>query len=102
MKVKVAQLSLTLRPHGLTIQSLEFSRLEYWSGLPFPSLGDLPNPGIESRSPTLQGDSLPAEPQWKPLMQLNLILINRKCDPWELGDIIKSKSGIGLVEKART
>ena len=102
MKVKVAQLSLTLRPHGLTIQSLEFSRLEYWSGLPFPSLGDLPNPGIESRSPTLQVDSLPAEPQWKPLMQLNLILINRKCDPWELGDIIKSKSGIGLVEKART
>ena len=38
---------------------------EYWSGLPFPSPGDLPNPGIEPRSPTLQ-DSLPAEPQRKP------------------------------------
>ena len=38
---------------------------EYWSGLPFPSPGDLPNPGIELRSPTLQVDSLPAEPQGK-------------------------------------
>ena len=48
----------SLRPHGL---SMEFSRPEYWSGLPFPSPGDLPNPGIEARSPTLQADSLPAE-----------------------------------------
>ena len=45
---------------------MEFSRAEYWSGLPFPSLGDLPNPGIEPRSPTLRADSLPAEPQQKP------------------------------------
>ena len=44
-----------------TIQSREFSRPEYWSGLPFPSPGDLPNPGIELRSPALQADSLPAE-----------------------------------------
>ena len=36
-----------------------FSRQEYWSGLPFPSLGDLSNPGIEPRSPALQADSLP-------------------------------------------
>ena len=35
-----------------------FSRQEYWSGLPFPSPGDLPNPGIEPKSPTLQVDSL--------------------------------------------
>ena len=49
-----------------TIQSMEFSRPEYWSGYPFPSPGDLPNPGIEPRSPTLQVDSLPAEPQGKP------------------------------------
>ena len=41
-----------------------FSRKEYWSGLPFPSLGDLPNPGIEPRSSTLQADS---EPPGKPL-----------------------------------
>ena len=45
---------------------MEFSRPEYWSGWPFLSLGDLPNPGIEPRSPTLQADSLPAEPPGKP------------------------------------
>ena len=49
-----------------TIQSTGFSRPEYWSGKPFPSPGDLPNPGIEPRSPKLQVDSLPAEPQGKP------------------------------------
>ena len=42
-----------------------FSRQEYWSGLTCPPPGDLPNPGIEARSPTLQVDSLPAEPQGK-------------------------------------
>ena len=41
---------------------------EYWSGLPFPSPGDLPNPGIEPRSPALQADALPSEPPGKPLM----------------------------------
>ena len=40
--------------------SMEFSRQEYWSGLPFPSPGDLPHPGIEPRSPALQADSVPA------------------------------------------
>ena len=49
-----------------TIQFMEFSRPEYWSGQPFPSLGDLPNPVIEPRFPTLQVDSLPAKPQGKP------------------------------------
>ena len=44
---------------------MEFSRPEYRSGQPFPSPGNLPNPGIEPRSPTLQVDSLPAEPQRK-------------------------------------
>ena len=41
--------------------SMEFSRQEYWNGLPFPSPEDLPNPGIEPRSPTLQADSLQSE-----------------------------------------
>ena len=45
---------------------MEFSRQEYWSGQPFPSPGDLPNPGIEPRCPTLQADSLPVESQGKP------------------------------------
>ena len=44
-----------------------FSRQEYWSGLPCPPPGDLPNPGIEPRSPTLQVDSLPSEPPEKPI-----------------------------------
>ena len=47
-------------------QSMEFSRQEYWSGLPFPSPGDLPNPEIEPRSPAFQADALPSEPLWKP------------------------------------
>ena len=46
--------------------SMGFLKQEYWSGLPFPSPGDLPNPGIKSRSPTLQTDSLPSEPPRKP------------------------------------
>ena len=60
----VAQLCLT--------QSLRcvcdpgFSRPEYWSGKPFPSPGDLPNPGIKPRSPAPQVDSLPAEPPGNP------------------------------------
>ena len=45
---------------------MEFSRPEYWSGLPCPPPGDLPNPGTERRSPTLQADSLPVDPQGKP------------------------------------
>ena len=45
---------------------MEFSRPEYWGEYPFPSSGDLPNPGIEPRSPTLQVDYLPAKPQEKP------------------------------------
>ena len=50
-----------------TIHSMEFSRPEHWSGQPFPSPGDLPDPGIEPRSPALQVGSLPPEPQEKPL-----------------------------------
>ena len=46
--------------------SMEFSIQEFWSGLPFPSPGDLPNPGIEPGSPALQADSLPSEPPGKP------------------------------------
>ena len=45
--------------------SMEFSRQEYWSGLLFPSPGDLPDPGIKTWSPTFQADSLPSEPPGK-------------------------------------
>ena len=53
-------------PPGFSVHGI-FFRQEYWSGLPFPSPGDLPNPGFEPRSPTLQADSLPSEPPGKPL-----------------------------------
>ena len=46
--------------------SMGFSRQEYWSGLPFPSPGDLPDPGIEPTSPTLQADALTSAPPGKP------------------------------------
>ena len=46
--------------------SMGFSRQEYWSGFPFPSPGDLPDPGIEPRSPVLQADALTSEPPGKP------------------------------------
>ena len=45
--------------------SMGFSREEYWSGLPFLSPGNLPDPGIEPRSPALQADALPSKPQGK-------------------------------------
>ena len=48
--------------------SMGFSRQEYWSGLPFPSPGDFPNPGIEPWSPALQADDLPSELWGKPLI----------------------------------
>ena len=46
--------------------SMGFSRQEYWSGLPIPSPGDLPNPGIEPGSPALEADALTSEPPGKP------------------------------------
>ena len=51
-------------------QSMEFFRQEYWSGLPFPSPGDLPDPGIEPGSPALQAEALLSEP---PGMDQNII-----------------------------
>ena len=53
------------RAHQVPL-SMEFSRQGYWNGLPFPSPGDLPDPGIEPTSPALHMDSLPSEPLGKP------------------------------------
>ena len=53
--------------------SMRFSRQEYWNGLPFPSPGDLPDPGVELTSPALQVDSLPLSHQGSPLERLELI-----------------------------
>ena len=54
--------------------SMKFSRQEYWSGLPFPSPGDLPDPGTEPGSPALEADTLTSEPPGKPLLGINVIL----------------------------
>ena len=78
MKVLVTQSSQTLRdlmdcsPPASSV--MEFSRQEYWSGLLFPSPGDLPDSGMEHGSPTLEVDSLPSEPPGKPLTNVNNVL----------------------------
>ena len=64
-------------PHSQNPLSMGFSRQEYWSGLPFPSPEDLPNPGIKPRSPTLQADALTSEPTGKPPLNLTTIQILR-------------------------
>ena len=68
-KVKpLSHVQLFVTPWSVAYQappSMGFSRQWYWSGSPFPSPGDLPNPGIEPRSPTLQADALPSEPPGK-------------------------------------
>ena len=69
-KKKKARTKLYLTLATLTVAcqdslSMGFSRQEYWSGLPFPSLGNLPDPGIEPRSPAWLADSLPTEPHGK-------------------------------------
>ena len=75
MKVKVKLKSLSRVRLFATLwtiaqqapQAMGFSRQEYWSELSFPSPGDLPDPGIELRSPALQADALTSEPPGKPL-----------------------------------
>ena len=69
---------------------MELSRQEYWSGLPFPSPGDLPNPGIEPRSPEVRAYSLPFEPPWKHIIKVSSMIFNHeykekkdKCEYWE-------------------
>ena len=81
---EVAQLCLTLcDPMDCVAYqappSMGFSRQEYWSGLPFPSPGDLPDPGIEPGSPAFQADALPSEPPGKPIEsdRTYLILVPR-------------------------
>ena len=72
---------------------MEFSKQEYWSGLPFPSLGDLPEPGIKLRFPALQADSLSSEPPGKPL-EWNFI--RRQFSPAaELGEGGRKPNGAG-------
>ena len=78
VKVLVSVMSDSVTPWTVARQaplSLEFSRQESWSGLPFPFPGDLPDPGTELRSPALQADSLPSEPPGKPVVHFICNLI---------------------------
>ncbi|XDA90401.1 hypothetical protein R6Z07F_019997 [Ovis aries] len=68
VKVLVTESCLTLQPQ--VPLSMGFFRQKYWSGLPFPSPGDLPDPRIEPGSHALQADSLPSEPPGKPVTML--------------------------------
>ena len=77
MCVLVTRVQLFVTPWTVACQappSMEFSRQEYWSDLPFPSPGDLLNSEIEHRSPSLQADSLQSEPPGKPLSYISLCL----------------------------
>ena len=78
----------SLQPHGLYCTpldqapvSMEFSRQEYWSGLPFPSPGDLLDPGTEPKSPALLADSLPSEPPAAAAAAKSLQSCPTLCDP---------------------
>ena len=59
--------------------SMGFSRQEYWSGLPFPSPGDLPDTGIKPGSPTLEADALTSEPPGKPIRQVQFNSVTQSC-----------------------
>ena len=68
---------------------LGFSKQEYWSGLPFPSPGDLPDPGIEPKSPTMQADTLTSAPPGKPLLSLKSGQLYFQCPDFFLNNICK-------------
>ena len=77
---KISVMSHSLWPHGLCLPGSSvhgLSRQEYWSGLPRPPPGDLPNPGIKPRFPALRADSLPSEPPGMVLLLLLLLLLSR-------------------------
>ena len=76
--------------------SMGFSRQEHWSGLPFPSPGDLPNPGIEPRSPALQAGSFPSESSEKPSIMKMPFRFHRTWLPLETEVALGSPQGPSL------
>ena len=89
--------------------SMGFSRQEYWSGLPLPSPGDLPKPGIEPGSPTLEADALTSEPPGKPNIYIHMyifvyiVLVSNHvqifCDPTDHSPAGSSVHGTSQVRK---
>ena len=85
--------------------SMDFYRQEYWSGYPFPSPGDLPNPGIEPRSPALLVDFLLSDPTGKPVcLSVFSFHSSRTNNPWKLnqlkflGDLLRHLNGEGASQ----
>ena len=82
---------------------MEFSRQEYWSGLPFLSLGDPPSPGIECESPALWLNSVPSEPPGKPrlpfsLVQFSLSVMSNSETPWTVAQRASLSMGFSRQE----
>ena len=91
MKVSVTQSCPTLcdpmdcSPPGSSVMG--FSRQGYWSGLPFPSLGDLPDPGIEARSPDLEGNHSDCFLKEPAVQGQNIVLQIKFTAPWSRAHI---------------
>ena len=98
MKVKsLGRVWLSATPWTVAYQahpSVGFSRQEYWSGLPFPSQGDLSNPGIEPRSPAMQADALPSKPPAKPTSSFQSV------QEWGRKSLRREKSGFKIGGRA--
>ena len=77
--------------------SMGFPRQEYWSALPFPSPGDLPDPRIKPWSPTLQADALPSEPQGKPYSHIYIHIYVCVCVCINIHKIWERRAKCGLV-----
>ena len=83
----LSRVRLFTTPRTLVLQAplfMGFSRQENWSGLPFPSPGDLPDPGIKPRSPALQADSKPSEPQGKSIQRQGSLKNYKKNETWKM------------------
>ena len=92
VKVKsLSRVQLFVTPWTVAHQappSMAFSRKEYWSGLPFPSPGDLPDPGIEPWSPALQADALTSEPPGKTMLPTPVFFLENSMDRGAWRDMV--------------
>ena len=86
-------------------RSMGFSRQEYWSGLPFPSPGDLPNPGIEPGSPALQADSLLLSHRkaeiHKSLKLCHILKLNIQVEGFPSGSVVKNPPAMQETQEKR-
>ena len=92
-----SRVQLSVTPWTVALQaplSMGFFRHEHWSGLPCPPPGDLPNPGMEPRSPALQADSLPDEPQGKPLIPVAKLIFPYSVSMVKLQSLCKAQVAV--------